>query len=62
MYGRLNLMEARTVAGVIQDALHEAGFEADEAIAGCVQAIVELADDDTELLDGAANLLADGGI
>jgi hypothetical protein len=41
---------------------HYSGWGLEETVLGLVQAITELAGDDFELLDNAANLLADGGL
>lgn len=59
----LNTDYAGSVAEVVLEALDETGYlDADEAIPGLVQAIVKLANGDTDLLIEAGDLLADGGV
>lgn len=49
------------IAESLIEAMEDAGYTAEEVIPGCIQAIIDLANDDEQLLDEAANLLADGG-
>lgn len=54
-----------SVAEVIKEALGEAGFPAEEAIPGLVQAIILLAEetwDPTAAIDEATDLLSDGAV
>lgn len=46
----------------ILEAIEECGYSAAEAIPGLAQAIVELADSDSEVLMAVGDLIADGGI
>lgn len=52
---------ATDIATEVVSSLEDAGYSPSEAIPGLVQAIIEFADGDEELLDAAANFLADGG-
>lgn len=54
--------EAEGIAVDLIAQLEDAGFSPEEMIPGLVQAIVVLADNDDEVLDEAAALLADGGV
>lgn len=47
---------------IIGELVDEAGYTIEEVVAGCIQAIIDIAGQDDELLDQAANFLADGGI
>jgi hypothetical protein len=64
----LDLSQARSVADLVIECLDDNGYQVEEeAIPGLVQAIVDLADGMDEstrqqLLDEAADLLADGGV
>lgn len=54
--------QARSIAAAIADALDGCGYSDTEMVYGCIQAAVEYAFNDDDLLDQAANLLADGGV
>lgn len=59
----LDTSRASDVEDVIMSALDDAGYSAEESIPGLVSAIYALADhtlDSEQVLDEAANLLADG--
>lgn len=59
----LDDIHAVAIAGAIVEALYEAGYTDErEIIPGLVQAIIELAAGNEQLLDEAGNLLADGGV
>lgn len=61
----LDHSKAREVGVYLLEQLDSESLSAEEAIPGLVQAIVMIAQTDTEeerLLDEAANLLADGGV
>lgn len=59
----LDLSRAHEIADEVVSSLeYDGGYTIEEMIPGLVQAIVDLADGADELLDGAANLLADGGV
>ena len=61
----LDPSQALNVAEVILDAQDETGFPNEEFIPGLIQAIIQLASrypDGDQILDEAANFLADGGV
>lgn len=62
----LDVGQAHSISELIIEALDDNGYQTrEESIPGLVQAIVDLAtegDDPTQLLDEAADLLADGGV
>lgn len=47
---------------IIGSLLDDCGYTIEEIVPGCIQAVLDLADQDDELLDEAANFLADGGV
>jgi len=54
---------ATEVAEIVGEALEEAGYQdRTEIIPGLIQAVINYADDHEQILDEAANLLADGGV
>ena len=59
---RLDESRALDIAGAVIEVLYDAGYNEEEIIPGLIQAVVEVASGDDQLLDEAANLLADGGI
>jgi len=58
----LDTNQAGSVSDVLRTALDEAGYSMEESIPGLIQAVVDLARGDEQVLDEAANLLADGGV
>jgi hypothetical protein len=59
---RLDESLATDIAGALVEVLADEGYSTEEIIPGLIQAVVELAKGDDQLLDEAANLLADGGV
>ena len=62
----LDTYSAETLADALDEFIDDLGFPPEEAIPGLVQAIIEqagcLGKDETQALDEAASLLADGGV
>jgi RNase adaptor protein for sRNA GlmZ degradation len=59
----LDHSQAGAVKTIVLEALEDAGYTVvEENIPGLVDALIELADGDDQLLDEASNLLADGGV
>lgn len=57
----LDTTHAETVSDIVLDILNETGYDnASEAIPGLISAILTLAEGNDQILDEAANLLADG--
>lgn len=59
---RLDDSQATDIAGAVLEELFDAGYTAEEIIPGLIQAVIDVADHDDQLLDEAANFLADGGV
>lgn len=60
---RIDTCRSREFAAALQEILiDDMGLTNEEIIPACVQTIVDVADEDDELLDVAANFLADGGV
>lgn len=59
---KLDHSQADSVAEGVLDAIDDMGYTNEEAIPGLIQAIIMLARGDDQMLDEAANLLADGGV
>lgn len=57
----LDPFAAEEIAESVVSTLEGEGFSPSEAIPGLIDAIILLADGNDELLDAAANYLADGG-
>lgn len=62
MTSKLDQMAGQSVSDDVMQFLEDQGYGYAEAIAGLIDAVVKIADGDDQLLDEAANLLADGGI
>lgn len=59
----LDLSRAHEIAEeVVNNLEYDGGYSVEEMIPGLVQAIIDIADGNDNLLDAAANLLADGGV
>lgn len=52
----------RDLGGELANAVADSGYSREEQIKGLIQAVVILADGEDDLLDMAANFLADGGV
>ena len=50
-----------SVSDELVSAAEDTGYDLDILILSLIQAVITLADDDDDLLDSAANFLADGG-
>lgn len=59
---KLDLRHAEDIAGSLSEMLDDLGYTPEETIPGLVQTILVLAGADDQMLDEAANLLADGGV
>ena len=57
----LDPFAAEEIAESVVETLESEGFSPAEAIPGLIDAIIRIADGNDELLDAAANYLADGG-
>lgn len=58
----LTTQYAGSIADIILDSLDEAGYEDPrEIIPGLIQAVLDVSEGDDDLLNEAANFLADGG-
>jgi hypothetical protein len=57
----LDPFAAEDIANSVVELVESEGFSPGESIPGLIDAIVQIADGDDELLDAAANYLADGG-
>ncbi len=58
----LDPYRAREIAYDVILQLEDDGHSTEEIIPGLIQAVIELAQGDDQLLDEAANFLADGGV
>lgn len=61
----LDYGEARVIASLLTDLKDETGFADEEFVPGLIQAIVDIArthKHEIQLMDEAADLLADGGV
>lgn len=58
---QLDMNRVELVACVVVETLHEEGFSAVESIPGLIQAVIDIAGENDQLLDEAADFLLDGG-
>lgn len=59
---KLDYSVAKSLAVELMDLMDAQGYSVEEAIPGLIETVCILANDDDQLLNEAANLLADGGV